>query len=327
MLQYCRVNDIELDLSLGVHIATENNEFTILKSFLEFENSIISNFSLTNSLEVALKNGDMEWAHMVTEYGVDVNNTILSTDNEDIWKFVIDNSKNYCNSDLHEIILELVNNGQNDCMQFMLSHQPNFDLNEYHTGQIALIRSLSDNNYAFIEKLLKYDIDVNSTETVDPLPLFEAIDIGANNQIFIKLIQYGCDVNLRDPYEQEGTAVAFAYARKQPFLLRMLHLAGADFTSIVMRDLSQLENVSQLQIRVENVVYEACTIPHNLQSLARIAVRSSLGINIPRKVKELQGELPHLLIEYLQLPELSDLGFEDVLGDDDNSYDTDDSDY
>ena len=53
MLIFCRVYYIELDLSLGVHIATEKNEMSILKSF--FENSIIPKFRLTNSLQVALK--------------------------------------------------------------------------------------------------------------------------------------------------------------------------------------------------------------------------------------------------------------------------------
>ena len=102
-------------------------------------------------------------------------------------------------------------------------------------------------------------------------------------------------------------------------LLQMLNLAGADFTSTVTRDISKSENVSELLLQTENAVYEARTIPHDLQNLAWIVVCCSIGINIPRKVMELKGVLPHLLMEYLQLPKLSDLGFEDTLDDDDTN--------
>ena len=96
---------------------------------------------------------------MIMDYGVDVYDTILSTENENIWKLVLDNSNNYCNTDLHELILDPIDNRKNGCINFILSHHQHFDLNEYHTGQIALIRSLSNTNYAFIEELLIYDIE------------------------------------------------------------------------------------------------------------------------------------------------------------------------
>ena len=260
---------------------------------------------------------------MVMKYGVDVRDAILTTDKKDVWKFVLENWNNYCNRDLHALILELVDNGKNDCILFILSHQKKFDLNEFHTGQTAVNKTLANKNYVLLHELLKYDIDVNSTEAGNSLPLFHAISLGSDYHIVVKLIQYGCNVNLREPCELESTAVACAYARIEPLLLRMLHLAGAEFTSIVRMDLSQMEEVSELQIQAENVVYEACTIPHDLQNLARIAIRSSIGINIPHKIYKLKGKLPHLLIEYLQLPELTDLCFEDVPGDDENCHDTD----
>jgi hypothetical protein len=288
-------------------------------------------------MDTAFNNGHLECCDVILNNNLDISlhNAFYGTNNETVWDMILEHGVKHANNSLPGILVyitcDLVAN--ESVLRYILQSRfrEHLDLDfELDNTDTLISGALNRQEIEFIYTVLQYDVNVNKANRHGMTPL----GISVSNTVhrrpnqphifkdFIKtraLLHYGCDTNVpwvKWPYSMPISAspcfaVQLAHRFARPELLEMLIIAGADVSVVEpyrrFYPVQETEDEILRKAKCQSIVDIALSQPKSMKCLARFCIRNSVGINLPRKLYELKGILPPVLLQYLFIPEMNSI--------------------